>query len=386
MAAIDPNKPYNGLPPLPPAVELETKPVLKKCASVHAALAALKERGRRIPDQSVLINVIPIMEAKDSSAIENIVTTNDALFRDASLKDDSDADPATKEASRYRLALHHGFQALANRPVTTRMAVEICSELKGVDLDVRSVPGTKLRNAATGDVIYTPPEGEAQLRELLANWERFLNEEVEIDPIVRMAVGHYQFEAIHPFVDGNGRTGRVINMLFLIQQGLLDLPTLYLSRYILANRADYYRLLLEVTTKQAWEPWILYMLDGVESTACWTTAKIGAVHDLIEATATYVREAAPKTYTREFVDLLFTQPYSRIQNVVERGFSHREKASKNLKQLVALGVLKEVKVGREKLFLNVRYAALLGSNENTFEPFPQIAVSASGATQPRREP
>ncbi|MBN9291907.1 MAG: Fic family protein [Hyphomicrobium denitrificans] len=372
MKTFDPTSPYNALPKLPPPGDLETKAVLKKCASVHAALAALKERGRRIPDQSVLINAIPIMEAKDSSAIENIVTTSDALFRDASLKDDSDADPATKEASRYRSALQLGFQTLAHRPITTRTAVDICSDLKGVDLDVRSVPGTKLRNTNTGDVIYTPPEGEVLLRELLANWERFLNDATELDPVVRMAVGHYQFEAIHPFIDGNGRTGRVINILFLIEQGLLDLPTLYLSRYILANRADYYRLLLDVTTKQAWEAWILYMLDGIENTARWTAEKIGAIYDLIDATVTYVRDAAPKIYTRELVDVIFMQPYSRIQNVVERGLAHREKASRDLKHLVAIGVLREIKVGREKLFLNVRYAALLSGDANTFDAFAKI--------------
>jgi Fic family protein len=316
------------------------------------------------------------MEAKDSSAIENIVTTSDALFRDASLNDDSDADPATKEASRYRSALQLGFKTLAQRPISTRTAVDICSELKGVDLDVRSVPGTKLRNTNTGDVIYTPPEGETLLRELLTNWERFLNEATELDPIVRMAVGHYQFEAIHPFIDGNGRTGRVINILFLIEQGLLELPTLYLSRYILANRADYYRLLLDVTTKQAWEPWILYMLDGIESTARWTAAKIGAIYDLIDATVAYVRDTAPKIYTRELVDVIFTQPYSRIHNVVERGLAHREKASRDLKHLVAIGVLREVKVGREKLFLNIRYAELLGSNGNAFDPFAVVEPQA----------
>jgi Fic family protein len=385
MTAFDPSKPYNALPKLPPPIELETKAVLKKCASVHAALAALKERGRRIPDQSVLVNAIPIMEAKDSSAIENIVTTSDALFREASLKDESGADPATKEAARYRSALYHGFKTLADRPITTRLAVDICTELKAVDLDVRSVPGTKLRNANTGDVIYMPPEGETLLRELLANWERFLNEATELDPVVRMAVGHYQFEAIHPFIDGNGRTGRVINILFLIEQQLLELPTLYLSRYILANRADYYRLLLDVTTKQAWEPWILYMLDGVENTARWTAAKIGAIHDLIDATVTYVRDAAPKIYTRELVDVIFMQPYSRIHNIVERGLAHREKASRDLKHLVAIGVLREVKVGREKVFLNVRYAKLLNSDSNVFEPFTKIEQMLNRRDDGRRK-
>lgn len=370
MTSFKATKPYNDLPLLPPGRDVETRPVLKKCVAVHAALAALKERGRRIPDQSVLINAIPIMEAKDSSAIENIVTTNDALFRDASLNDDSGADPATKEASRYRSALNHGFRDLSQRPVTTRMAVDICRELKGVDLDVRGVPGTKLTNKLSGDVIYTPPEGAPLLREMLGNWEKYLNEAEDVDPVVRMAVGHYQFEAIHPFIDGNGRTGRVINILFLIQQGLLDLPTLYLSRYILWNRADYYRLLHEVTTKQAWEPWILFMLDGVETTARWTSTKIAAIHDLMEATAVYVREALPKIYTRELIDVIFTQPYCRIQNIVERDLGHRDKASRHLHYLVTAGVLREVKVGREKLFLNVRYAALLSSDDNVYEPFP----------------
>lgn len=370
MTKFDPNKPYNALPLLPPEREIETRSVLKKCVSVHAALAALKERGRRIPDQSVLINAIPIMEAKDSSAIENIVTTNDALFRDASLNEDSGADPATKEASRYRSALNHGYQDLGKRPITTRMAVDICRELKGIELDVRGVPGTKLTNKLSGEVIYTPPEGAPLLREQLANWEKFLNEAEDVDPVVRIAVGHYQFEAIHPFIDGNGRTGRVINILFLIQQGLLDLPTLYLSRYILWNRADYYRLLHDVTTKQAWEPWILFMLDGVETTARWTTMKIGAIHELMNATASYVREAAPKIYTRELIDVIFTQPYCRIHNIVERKLGHRDKASRHLQHLVAIGVLREVKVGREKLFLNVRYGALLGSDDNEFDPFP----------------
>ncbi|MDO9382282.1 MAG: Fic family protein [Hyphomicrobiaceae bacterium] len=380
MNGFDPSKPFNRLPKLPPTVDLETRAILKKCVPVHAALAALRERGRQIPDQTVLINAIPLMEAKDSSAIENIVTTNDALFRDASLKEDSGADPATKEAARYRAALHHGFVALDKRPISTKSAVDICRELKGVDLDVRRVPGTTLKNHPRQEVIYTPPQGEDLLRDLLANWETFLNAETDIDPVVRMAAAHYQFEAIHPFVDGNGRTGRVLNILFLIQEGLLDQPTLYLSRYILKHRADYYRLLLEVTTKDAWEPWILFMLDGVESTARWTTEKVGAVHDLIEATAQYVRDAAPKIYSRELIDAIFTQAYCRIGNVVELKVAKREAASKYLQQLVRIGILREEKVGREKLFLNFRYLQLLGNDDNHYEALP---VSNSNIS-PRR--
>jgi Fic family protein len=377
MNGFDPSKPFNRLPKLPPTVDLETRAILKKCVPVHAALAALRERGRQIPDQTVLINAIPLMEAKDSSAIENIVTTNDALFRDASLKEDSGADPATKEAARYRAALHHGFVALDKRPISTKSAVDICRELKGVDLDVRSVPGTTLKNHPRQEVIYTPPQGEDLLRELLANWETFLNAETDIDPVVRMAAAHYQFEAIHPFVDGNGRTGRVLNILYLIQEGLLDQPTLYLSRYILLHRADYYRLLLEVTTKGAWEPWILFMLDGVESTARWTTEKVGAIHDLIDATAQYVRDAAPKIYSRELIDAIFTQAYCRIGNVVELKVAKREAASKYLQQLVRIGILREEKVGREKLFLNFRYLQLLGSDENYYEALPAFNINPS---------
>lgn len=260
------DKPYNQLPPLPPTAELETRAVLKRCIEARTALAELKQAAELIPNQTVLINTIPLLEAKDSSEIESIVTTTDLLFQHAQ-DGDNHADPATKEALRYRKALHQGYLSLSERPLSTVTAVEICRTLKGVNMDIRRVPGTQLANDRSGEIIYTPPEGEDHLRDLLANWERFLHNETDLDPLVRMAVGHYQFEAIHPFTDGNGRTGRVLNTLYLIQEGLLSLPILYLSRYIIAHRADYYRLLLDVTREQAWEPWLLYMLSAVEETA-----------------------------------------------------------------------------------------------------------------------
>jgi Fic family protein len=223
------------------------------------------------------------------------------------------------------------------------------------------VPGTALANDATGKVIYTPPQGEALLRGLLANWERFLHEADNIDPIIRMAVAHYQFEAIHPFTDGNGRTGRVLNLLFLVEQGLLDTPVLYLSRAIIRRKADYYRLLRAVTAEGRWEEWILYMLKAVEETAGWTTAKIHAIRKLMQDTADQVRQKAPAVYSRELIELIFVQPYCRIGNLVDADIAQRQTASVYLKELCDVGVLKEVKVGREKLFINPRLMTLLTS-------------------------
>jgi Fic family protein len=211
--------------------------------------------------------------------------------------------------------------------------------------------------------------GEDVLRSKLANWERFLHESPEIDPLVRMAVGHYQFEAIHPFTDGNGRTGRVLNSLYLIQEDLLTLPILYLSRYIIAHKADYYRLLLDVTKAQAWEAWVMYVLRGVEETARWTTAKIAAIRQLSALTVTHVKQAAPKIYSRELVDLIFDLPYCRIQNLVEAQLTGRQAASRYLKQLVEIGVLTEITAGREKLFIHPKLMKLLTTDDNTLAPY-----------------
>ena len=244
--------PYNALPQLPPKAELETKAVMKALVGARAALAELKQAGELIPNQSILINTLPVLEARASSEIENIVTTADRLFRFAQDDESDQADPATKEALRYQSALMQGLRALVKKPVTTGMAVEICRTLRGIAIDVRKVPGIALKNQTTGKVVYTPPQGEDRLRALLANWERFLHDATDLDPLIRMAVGHYQFEAIHPFTDGNGRTGRILNLLFLVEQGLLDQPVLYLSRAIIRRRTEYYRLLNAVTRDDAW--------------------------------------------------------------------------------------------------------------------------------------
>lgn len=359
-----PEQPYNDLPPLPPARDIETKAVLRRCITARAALAELKQAAELIPNQGVLINTLPLLEAKDSSEIENIVTTTDKLFQHA--QSENLADPATKEALRYRTALYSGFRSLAQRPLCTATAVEICRTTKGVDMDIRRTPGTQLINDHSGDVIYTPPEGEALLRDKLANWERFLHNETHLDPLIRMAIGHYQFEAIHPFTDGNGRTGRILNILYLIQEGLLGLPILYLSRFIIARKNDYYTRLLDVTRKEDWEPWILFMLQAVEETAQWTTAKIAAVRALAEHTTAHVRERLPKIYSRELVDVIFEQPYSRIANLVEKDIAQRQAASRYLKDLAALGVLKEIQVGKEKLFIHPKLMQLLTCDSNEF--------------------
>jgi Fic family protein len=363
-----PSQPWNALPVLPPTRDLETKAVLKQCITARAALAELKQAAELIPNQSMLINTIPLLEAQGSSEIENIVTTTDRLFQFAHA--DGQADPATKEALRYSTALYEGYQALAKRPLCTATAVEVCRTIKGVDMDIRNIPGTALANAQNGAVTYTPPVGEALLRDLLANWERYLHNEETIDPLVRMAVGHYQFEAIHPFTDGNGRTGRVLNILFLIQTGLLNLPILYLSRHIIANKSDYYRLLLKVTREQAWEEWILYMLKGVEQTAQWTTAKIAAIRQMAEHVRIYLKASAPKIYSHELVDLIFEQPYCRISNLVEAGIAQRQAAARYLKELVAVGALQEKAFGREKLFINPWLMQLLSSDSNEAAVFP----------------
>lgn len=365
---FDPSRPYNDLPLLPPAVDVETKEVLKRCVTARAALAELRTAGHLIPDQSVLISAIPILEAKDSSEIENIVTTNDELFRAASL-DEADANPAVKEALRYRTALYDGFHSLRERPLSTRSVIEICRLVKGVELDVRATPGTTLRNTHTGAVIYTPPEGQQRLRDLLSNWDKFLNEPDDLDPIVKMAILHYQFEAIHPFPDGNGRTGRILNILAIVQAGLLDMPTLYLSRHILRTRGEYYRLLEEVTSKGAWVPWILYMLGAVENTAAWTNRKIAAIRALMDETTEHVRKGAPKIYSRELIELIFTQPYCRIANLTQKGIAKRQAASTYLKAIAELGVLIEEKHGRDKVFLHRKYLDLLASDDHTFQPY-----------------
>lgn len=370
-----PDQPFNDIPLLPPPKDAtESIAVLKACISARAALAELKQAGELLPNQALLINLLPLLEAKDSTEIENIVTTSDKLFQYA--QEETAADPATKEALQYRTALYEGFVQLSERPLCTNTAVQVCSTIKATHMDIRRVPGTTLSNQATGQTIYTPPDGEARLRDLLANWEQFIHAEEEdpltkTDPLIKMAVSHYQFEAIHPFTDGNGRTGRILNMLYLIEQRLLTLPILYLSRYILQNRAEYYRLLTKVTSDGAWEEWVLYMLKAVEQTANWTTQKIAAVRKLMEYTGDFIRDALPKIYSHELVQVIFEQPYCRIANLVEKDIAKRQTASVYLKQLAEIGVLNEIQVGKEKLFVHPKLIQLMTLDNNEITRYNQ---------------
>jgi Fic family protein len=365
---FDPGRPYNNLPSLPPKKELDSKAVLKACIPARAALAELKQAAELLPNQTILINTLPLLEAKDSSEIENIVTTSDRLFQFA--QEDSQADAATKEALRYRTALYQGYLTLQNRPLSTATTVKICSTIKGRDMDIRKVPGTTIANTTTGATIYTPPEGEMKIRDLLANWEQFIHDEpADLDPLVVMAVAHYQFEAIHPFLDGNGRTGRIINILYLIEKGLLNLPILYLSRYIVQYKADYYSLLTAVTRAGEWEAWILYMLTAIAETAQWTTGKIIAVHELMAHTGDYVRSHLPKVYSHELIQAIFEQPYCRITNLVQADIAKRQTAATYLKRLVEIGVLQEVTAGKEKLFVHPKLIKLLTSKQSNHTPY-----------------
>ena len=361
-----PGQPYNRLPELPPTAELESRAVLKQCITARAALGELKEAAKRIPNQSVLIYTLPLLESQASSEIENIVTTTDRLFQYQ--QHSEHADSATKEALRHSQALLEGFQSLTKQPLTTQTAETVCTRIKGVEMRVRRVPGTALAKAS-GEIVYTPPVGEDLLRSLLANWEQFLHNEKEIDPLVRLAVGHYQFEAIHPFTDGNGRTGRVLNSLFLISEDLLTLPILYLSRYIIEYKEAYYRLLLEVTQHGVWEPWLLFMIQGIETTAAWTKAKIDAISALLENTSEQARQQLGKAYSYELILMIFQLPYCRIQDAVDQLEVTRQTASRTLKKLVEAGVLRELADGREKLFINSKLLKLLTGDTNDFTPF-----------------
>lgn len=377
--AFDPSVAYNDLPPLPPpADQVETAQILKKCITARVALAGLQQATELIPNATVLVNALPLLEAQASSEIENIVTTTDKLFEYADMPEHR-ADAATKEALRYRRALFEGARKAQRGKLSVDTAVEVCRTIKNETLDVRSKPGTSLRNNATGGVVYTPPDSEAVIREKLKNWQQFINDKSDLDPLIRLAIQHYQFEAIHPFSDGNGRTGRVLNILYLVQQGLLNQPILYLSRYIIRSKADYYRLLLEVTTEQAWSAWILYVLDGIENSCSWTTDKIKAIRELMRHTAQFIQRRAPKLYSWELVELLFQQPYCRIGNVVDAGLAKRQTASVYLKQLADLGILNEIKSGRESLFIHPKYVELLKGDENVWVFYAGVETDTANA-------
>ena len=353
----NPKAPHNELPTLPPKQELETVRVLKQCIRSRTQLAELEQAANFLPNKSLLINVLPLLEAQASSEIENIVTTTDRLFRSSLL--DQSPDAATKEALNYRAALHQGYQSLTERPICTATAERVCSVIKSRSMTIRKEAGTALGSTISGDTIYTPPVGESVIREMLVNWENFINQTTELDPLVVMAVAHYQFEAIHPFSDGNGRAGRVLNLLYLVQAGILSSPILYHSRGIIRRKDDYYDLLRTVTFDQDWEAWILFILEVLEESAEWTNQKIRSIREYREEVKRDLKIKVPKIYSNELLDVLFEQPYCQIADLVSAGIAKRQSASVYLKKLVEIGLLTEERVGRSALFIHENYRNLL---------------------------
>ena len=356
---MNPEKPYNSLPGLPSKFKF-TKEMNLKCGDARAALAELKGAINIIPNPAVLINNIPLLETYSSNKIENIVTTQDNLFRFSVL--DHLADPATKEALRYRKALRHAI----NKPISISLIEKICSTIQNRSMILRS---KSVRIAAGRTTIYTPPDNRNTIHELLTNWVEF-SKHCDFDPLIQMAILHYQFEAIHPFVDGNGRTGRILNLLFLIQKKLLDSPTLYLSRYILENRKQYYNLLQKVTEYDDWNGWIMYMLSAVEETSVWTLHHIQSIKKLMDHTKKYLKENMDVPHYRGLLlEILFTYPYCRSVDLQNLGVKSSITCRKYLRKLVDLGILTEEKTGKELIFVHNKYLKLLMDKNHRFNEY-----------------
>ena len=344
------DQPYNDLPPLPPVTSVETPAVLKKTIRASRALAELKGMAERMPNQGMLIDSLALQEARLSSEIENILTTNDELYQ-AAADETLPASPEAKEVLRYREALKYGFSEIRKRPLATNLFIAIAQRIKQTTFSIRRTPGTRVVNGR-GETVYTPPEGEAVIREKLAGLERFLHEEDGGDALLKMSLAHYQFEAIHPFPDGNGRTGRILNVLYLVEQRLLDVPVLYVSRHITQHKAQYYEGLRRVTEEGAWEDWVLYMLDAVEQTSLHTQQQIVDVLGLMETVRERVQREAPAVYSKDLVELVFRNPYCKIAFLERAGFGTRQTCAKYLRELERIGVLEGHKLGREVYFVN----------------------------------
>ena len=356
-----------SIPNLPLNMEFETKPVLKKLTRAHQALAELKGVSEVIPNQSILISTLSLQEAKDSSAIENIITTHDELYKsDASAK--QFANFAAKEVYSYAAALQSGYQRVKKtRLLVNNHILEIQQTLVENGAGFRKIPGTMLKNDQTGEIVYTPPQDESQIRSLMNNLEQFINDDTlsDVDPLIKMAVVHHQFESIHPFYDGNGRTGRIINILYLVKLGLLDAPVLYLSRYINQNKNEYYRLLQAVRDTGTWEPWILYMLGGIEQTSRQTVRLILGMRDLMQHHKHRLRSELPKIYSQDLLNNLFRHPYTKIDFVMQELQIHRNTAVKYLEELVQIGLLTKHKIGKENFYLNSALFSLLANAGRT---------------------
>lgn len=355
------NAPYSALEKLPPKPEsVETITILRQANKATAALAELKGIAKTIPNQAMLINAIVLQEAKDSSEIENIITTQDELYTALTINQ-SNISSATKEVINYRKAIFLGFDFVKNQGfLKVNDIVKVQQSLVDNSAGIRNTPGTVLKNDKTGEIVYTPPQDKQEILDLLSNFINHYNQDAsDLSPLISMAILHYQFESIHPFYDGNGRTGRILNILFLILNRLIDIPILYLSSYIIQNKSDYYKLLNHTNQTGEWEEWILFMLRAVESTSLQTINKINAIRNLHESTIAEMQRIAPKIYRKELVELLFEQPYSKIEFVVKRLNVERKAASRYLRELEDLGILKSHKIGRETLYINRKLVEIL---------------------------
>lgn len=358
--------PFNHLAHLPPTKELvESTVILKQLVKSSVALAELKGIVHILPNPQILLNAVILKEARASSEIENVITTQDKLYQALYAKGDQ-IDSATKEVLRYREAMLFGVDAIQrNRLLTLKTITDIQEVLEENNAGIRKLPGTALRNAVTGKVIYTPPDQIDIINDLLKNLEQFINlDDDEIPQLIKMAIQHYQFESIHPFYDGNGRTGRIINILYLILKGLLEQPILFLSGYIIANKSDYYRLLQEVRTENNWEEWILYILRGVDITSRETIQQVLDINQLFEKTKEKVLQKIPKIYSKELIELLFEHPYSKSEYLEKRLNISRITAAKYLKALEEIGILNSRKVWKETLYINTELFELLRKEYN----------------------
>jgi Fic family protein len=339
--------------PLPLDWDVETKPVLKSLPSAHAALAELKGIASTMPNQSILINTLGLQEAKDSSAIENIITTHDDLYK-SELNLDSYKSLNAKEVQNYIAATKTGFDLISKTGLlTNRTVLKIQEVLEDNKAGFRKLPGTTLKNTSTGEIIYTPPQDPEEIKDLMTNLEKFINdkESSDFDPLVKMAIIHYQFESIHPFYDGNGRTGRIINILYLIQEKLQDLPILYLSNYIIKNKSDYYRLLQEVRTKNNWEEWLLFMIKAVDQTSRETIDLIIKIRELMMNYKRTLRDNY-KFYSQDLLNNLFKHPYTKIEFIQQDLNVSRLTAANYLNQLADDKLLTKKKLGTANYYIN----------------------------------
>lgn len=339
---------------LPLEIDVETKVVLKKTALAHRYLAELKGIAATIPNEQILINTLTLQEAKDSSAIENIITTQDALFQ-AELQTELLIDIATKEVQDYAYALRTGFELVRNNKILTLNHIkQIQAKLEGNNAGFRKQLGTTLKNAATGEVVYTPPQQPEDVERLMSNLEQYINNDElsDVDPLIKMAIIHHQFESIHPFYDGNGRTGRIINVLYLVCKDLLQLPVLYLSKYIIDNKKFYYNCLQQVRDTNNWEHWIVFILEGVIKTAQQTIVLIRNIKQLMQIYKHSIRAQLPKIYSQDLLNNLFKHPYTKIDFLSNELQVSRITATKYLDNLVELEFLEKHKIGRSNYYLN----------------------------------